>query len=65
MKSTTTLQQAIQIFSEYENCREFMVALRWPDGKVRCPRCESDKVGYLTKPECTSVMPDTRRPSSH
>ena len=49
MKSPTTLQQAIQIFSDYENCREFMVALRWPDGKVLCPRCESDKVGYLDK----------------
>jgi len=49
MESPTTLQQAIQIFSDYENCREFMVALRWPDGKVRCPRCDSDKVGYLDK----------------
>ena len=49
MKSPKTLQEAIQIFSEYENCREFMVALRWPDGKVLCPRCESDKVGYLDK----------------
>jgi transposase-like protein len=49
MKSPTTLQQAIQKFSDYENCREFMVALRWPDGNVHCPRCDSEKVGYLDK----------------
>jgi len=26
-----------------------MTFLRWPDGKVRCPRCECEKVGYLEK----------------
>jgi transposase-like protein len=25
-----------------------MVGLRWPDGKVRCPRCGSDNVKWLT-----------------
>jgi transposase-like protein len=44
-----TLQQAIQHFSSYENCKEFMVALRWRDGKVKCPRCGSDHVAYLEK----------------
>ncbi len=44
-----TLQQAIQFFSNYENCKEFMVALRWPDGKVKCPQCGSDHVAYLEK----------------
>ncbi|HEV2960537.1 MAG TPA: IS1595 family transposase [Candidatus Angelobacter sp.] len=47
MKAIKTLQQAIQHFSDYENCREFMVAVRWPDGKVRCPACGSEKVTYL------------------
>jgi transposase-like protein len=46
--SPTTLQETIQFFSEFENCRMFMTALRWPDGKVRCPRCGSDKVKYLS-----------------
>jgi transposase-like protein len=49
MDSPQTLQQAIRYFTEYENCRSFMVAVRWPDGKVRCPHCDSDKVGYLEK----------------
>jgi transposase-like protein len=49
MESPVSLQEAIQIFTDYENCRQFMAALRWPDGIVRCPRCESDKVVYLEK----------------
>jgi len=49
MESPKTLLEAILRFSDYENCRKFMVAIRWPDGVVRCPRCESDKVVYLEK----------------
>ena len=49
MESPKTLQEAIQIFSDYENCRQFMTMLRWPEGKVICPRCGSEKVGYLEK----------------
>ncbi len=49
MDAPKTLQEAIQIFSDYDTCRQFMVALRWPDGKVLCPRCGSEKVGYLKK----------------
>ena len=48
MKSAPkTLQQAILHFSDYENCRQFMVAVRWLDGVVRCPHCGSDRVTYL------------------
>jgi transposase-like protein len=42
-----TLQEAIRHFSNYDNCKAFMVALRWPDGKVKCPQCGSDHVTYL------------------
>lgn len=44
-----TLQQAVIHFQSFENCREFMMQLRWPDGKVKCPRCDSDHVVYLQK----------------
>lgn len=49
MESPKTLQEAIIYFSDYENCRQFMVSIRWLDGVVRCPRCGSDKVVYLEK----------------
>src|SRR5688500_15834089 len=42
-----TLQQAILFFSIYENCHRTVVAMRWPDGIVRCPTCGSDRVSYL------------------
>jgi transposase-like protein len=42
-----TLQEAILFFSSYENCHNFMVSMRWPDGKTTCPRCGSDDVSYL------------------
>jgi len=34
-------------FADFENCKAFMVSLRWPDGKVLCPNCGSDNVDYL------------------
>lgn len=49
MKAPNTLQEAIQYFSDFENCRQFMIAVRWADGKVRCPYCDSEKVTYLEK----------------
>lgn len=42
-----TLQEAILYFSDIENCRSFMVNLRWADGKVTCPNCGSDDVAWL------------------
>jgi transposase-like protein len=49
METPKTLQQTIQFFSDYENCRKFMVFVRWLDGPIRCPRCQSEKVTYLEK----------------
>jgi transposase-like protein len=49
METPKTLQTAIQFFSDYENCRQFMVTVRWLDGVVRCPRCNSEKITYLEK----------------
>jgi len=49
MEAPKTLQQAIQFFADAENCRQFMVAMRWDDGIVRCPYCGSEKVTYLAK----------------
>jgi transposase-like protein len=42
-----TLQEAILFFSDYENCKKAVEAIRWPDGVVKCPTCGSEKVTYL------------------
>src|ERR1700689_266027 len=47
--SPATLQQAILYFKDFENCKAFMMELRWPDGVVCCPRCGSDHVIWLEK----------------
>jgi transposase-like protein len=49
METPKTLLEAINHFSDYENCRKFMIAVRWQDGVVKCPRCGSAKVTYLAK----------------
>jgi transposase-like protein len=43
-----TLQDAIVYFSDPNNCREYVVARRWPNG-VECPRCGSKNVTFLEK----------------
>jgi len=43
-----TLQEAILYFADPANCREYLVARRWPDGVV-CPRCGSKNVLFLEK----------------
>jgi transposase-like protein len=49
METIKTLTQAIQHFADPENCRRFMVEMRWLDGVVRCPYCNSSKVTWLAK----------------
>lgn len=44
----STLQEAIVFFSDPVNCREYLVARRWPNG-VTCPRCGSADVLFLEK----------------
>ena len=49
MSDHATLRDAILYFANFENCRQFMIQLRWPDGVVKCPTCGADKVTYLAK----------------
>src|SRR6266702_3194732 len=44
----TSLQEAIIYFADSKNCREYLVARRWPDGVI-CPRCGSKDVLFLEK----------------
>ena len=42
-KEPKTLQEAIIYFSDIDNCIEYLVSKRWPDG-VTCPICGSERV---------------------
>jgi len=49
MEQIKTLQQAIQHFADVENCRKFMVFVRWPDGTPKCPYCGATKLTWMPK----------------
>ncbi|HWX15369.1 MAG TPA: IS1595 family transposase [Chthoniobacterales bacterium] len=43
-----TLHDAIKYFSNEENAFNFIKAIRWPDGVVKCPTCGSAKLSFLS-----------------
>src|SRR5882762_6302388 len=56
-KEPKTLQEAVIYFSNPDNCREYLVARRWPEG-VTCPTCGRDDASYLAnqkKWQCKSA----------
>ena len=55
MKTPKTLQQAIQHFSDEKNCREFMISMRWLDGKSALPALRIGKGIWLEKASCISA----------
>jgi transposase-like protein len=42
-----TLQEAIAYFADPDRCFEYAKKLRWPDGAVRCPRCNAAKNSFI------------------
>src|SRR5271157_4674990 len=46
MREPKSLQEAIVFFSNPDNCIDYLAIRRWPDGKVVCPSCGSDKVKF-------------------
>ena len=48
MKTPKTLIAAVKFFSDIDTCNEYMVRIKWPDGKITCPKCGCDKVGKIT-----------------
>ena len=50
MEAPKTLQEAVIYFADFENCKSFVINhLRWTDGVVKCPRCDSPKVFWIEK----------------
>jgi transposase-like protein len=49
MEAPKTLQEAILHFADFENCKAFMISLRWPDAVVKCPRCQSERIFWIEK----------------
>jgi len=47
-KFPQTLQEAIIYFGDSERAHAWAVRLRWPDGKITCPRCGHDQHSYIS-----------------
>lgn len=43
LKAPCILQEAIVYFSDPERCFQYACKIRWPDGYITCPRCNSDR----------------------
>jgi transposase-like protein len=41
-----SLQEAVIYFSNPDNCIDYLAVRRWPNGKVVCPTCGSEKVKF-------------------
>jgi hypothetical protein len=42
-----TLLEAVRYFSDVENCNHFMAEIKWPDGKIVCPKCGNESCHEL------------------
>jgi transposase-like protein len=47
MDAPKTLQQAVVYFSDPQRAFDYAMKLRWPDGKVTCPRCGGAKHSFI------------------
>src|SRR5580698_1864852 len=47
LKRPVTLQQAIVYFSDPDRAFRYAIELRWPDGRINCPRCGSESHSFL------------------
>jgi transposase-like protein len=48
MNEPKTLLDAVRYFSDADRALEFMATLRWPDGNVVCPNCDSTEVRFIS-----------------
>ena len=44
-----TLKEAIKYFADPDRRFQYAVKLRWPDGKVTCPRCGSEQHWFIAR----------------
>ncbi len=42
-----TLLEAVRFFADTNTCHEYMLTIKWPDGRIVCPKCESDRIGQI------------------
>jgi transposase-like protein len=60
MAEPKTLLEAVRHFTNLDVCNQYMIDLKWPDGRIVCPECGCDRIGNIASrrmlqckaPEC-------------
>lgn len=47
MENPKTLLEAVRYFSSLDACHALMLTVKWPDGRIVCPKCGGDTVGNI------------------
>lgn len=47
MPEPKTLIEAVRHFSDLDVCHEYMIQVKWPDGKISCPKCGGENIGRI------------------
>jgi transposase-like protein len=42
-----TLIEAVRYFSDKKICHDYMIQIKWPDGKITCPKCGGEKIWFI------------------
>lgn len=42
-----SLIEAVRYFSDLAICNKYMKVIKWPDGKVVCPKCQGERIGEI------------------
>lgn len=48
MNQAINLEEFQQMFSDEQECIDYLIATRWPDGFI-CPKCQGTRSLYITK----------------
>lgn len=61
-----TLMEAVRYFADLKICDEYMRRIKWPDGKIVCPHCQSsgDRIGEVASRHLLRCK-DCRKQFSH
>lgn len=43
-----SLIEAVRYFADLRVCNDYMRSIKWPDGKIVCPKCGGERIGEIT-----------------
>ena len=47
MNEPETLIDAVRYYADRKTCFETMLSVKWPDGKIVCPKCHGELIGKI------------------